>query len=60
MYGDIIFQVYGVHEGREKDNYFGAFRTREEAQAEIGATQSEGDAWKELGRAVSQQGFRDP
>ncbi len=36
MRGDIIFQVYGLHEGREKDNYFGAFRTREEAQAEIG------------------------
>lgn len=35
MRGDVIFQVYGVHEGREKDNYFGAFRTPEEAQAEI-------------------------
>jgi hypothetical protein len=35
MRGDIIFQVFGVHEGREKDVYFGAFRTREEALAEV-------------------------
>jgi hypothetical protein len=35
MRGDIIFRVYGVHGGREEDVYFGDFRTREEAQAEI-------------------------
>jgi hypothetical protein len=35
MRGDIIFQIFGVHEGREKDAFFGAFRTTEEAQAKI-------------------------
>ena len=36
MRGDIIFRVYGVHEGREKDVLFVDFRTREEAQTQIG------------------------
>jgi hypothetical protein len=35
MRGDIIFQVFGVHAGRDKDVYFGAFQTTEKAQAEI-------------------------
>jgi hypothetical protein len=35
MRGDTIFQVFGLHEGRDKDVYFGAFRTTEEADAEI-------------------------
>jgi hypothetical protein len=33
--GDTVFRIYGVHEGREKDSYFGAFRTRDAADAEI-------------------------
>lgn len=35
MRGDVVFRIYGVHTGREKDNYFGAFATRERAEAEI-------------------------
>jgi hypothetical protein len=35
MPGDIIFQVFGVHNGREKDTYLGAFRTREEAMVRV-------------------------
>lgn len=35
MRGDTIFMVYGVHAGRAEDTYFGAFRTRSEAEAEI-------------------------
>lgn len=35
MCGDIIFEVYGLHEGSETEYYFGSFRTAEEAQAEI-------------------------
>ncbi|MEM7604443.1 MAG: hypothetical protein AAF411_03730 [Myxococcota bacterium] len=35
MKGDVIFRVYGVHAGRAKDVFFGAFRTESEAQAKI-------------------------
>lgn len=35
MRGDKVFRVYGVHAGREKDSYFGAFRTVAEANAKI-------------------------
>lgn len=35
MHGDIVYRIYGVHEGREKDFFFGAFRTVAEAEAEI-------------------------
>src|SRR4051794_3470183 len=48
MRGDIIFQVFGVHAGREEDCYFGSFRTTEEAEAEIqklGAKVMNGENW---------------
>lgn len=35
MRGDVIFQVFGVHTGRDKDHYYGAFRSTEEAEAYI-------------------------
>ncbi len=35
MRGDVVYRVYGLHEGREKDSFFGAFRTVAEAEAEI-------------------------
>jgi hypothetical protein len=35
MRGDIIFQIFGCDAGRQEDTYFGAFRTREEAEAQI-------------------------
>ncbi len=35
MRGDVVFRIYGVHEGREKDYFFGAFRTVTEAEAKI-------------------------
>jgi hypothetical protein len=35
MRGDIVYRIYGVHEGREKDCFFGAFRTVAEADAKI-------------------------
>lgn len=35
MRGDVAFRVYGVHAGRAKDNYFGAFRTRARAEEEV-------------------------
>jgi hypothetical protein len=35
MRGDVVYRIYGVHEGREKDYFFGAFRTAAEAEAEI-------------------------
>lgn len=35
MRGEIVYQVFGMHAGRVKDVFFGAFRTHQEAQAEI-------------------------
>jgi len=35
MKGDVVFRVYGVHAGREKDVHFGTFRTESEARASI-------------------------
>jgi len=35
MRGDIVYSIYGVHEDRKKDVHFGAYRTREDADAEI-------------------------
>lgn len=35
MRGDTVYRIYGIHEGREKDVYFGAFRTPAEAEAKI-------------------------
>jgi hypothetical protein len=35
MKGDIVYRVYGVHRGRDKDVYFAAYRTLAEAQARI-------------------------
>ena len=31
MKGDIVYRVYGVHRGRDKDVYFAAYRTIAEA-----------------------------
>jgi hypothetical protein len=48
MRGDIIYRVYGLHEGREKDYFFGAFRTRAEANvriAELCAKEMNGENW---------------
>ncbi len=35
MRGDVVYRIYGVHEGREEDSCFGTFRTVAEAEAEI-------------------------
>jgi hypothetical protein len=35
MRGDVIYRVYGLHEGRETDYFFGAFRSAAEAEAKI-------------------------
>lgn len=35
MRGDVVYRIYGVHEGREKDTFFGAFRTAAAAEAEV-------------------------
>jgi hypothetical protein len=48
MRGDLAFRVYGVHEGREEDTYFGAFRSIAEAQksiAELESRQMHGENW---------------
>ncbi|WP_020475665.1 hypothetical protein [Zavarzinella formosa] len=37
MRGEIVYRVYALHEGREKEYYFGAFRSVAEAEAEIAA-----------------------
>jgi hypothetical protein len=35
MRGDVVYRVYGLHEGREKDFFFGAFRSTAAAEQEI-------------------------
>lgn len=35
MRGEVVYRIYGIHEGREKDSFFGAFRTVAEAEMEI-------------------------
>ncbi len=35
MRGEIVYQVYGMHEGRKEDMFLDAFRTLQEAQTEI-------------------------
>ena len=35
MRGDIVYRVYGLHDGRDKDSFFGTFRTKFQAEAEI-------------------------
>ena len=35
MRGDIVYRVYGVHDNREEDSFFGAYRTVSEAEARI-------------------------
>lgn len=50
MRGDVVYRVYGIHEGREKDYFFGAFRTIAEAEAEIAkllAREMNGRNWAE-------------
>jgi hypothetical protein len=40
MRGDVVYRIYGVHEGREEDSFFGAFRTVAEAEAAIAGLRS--------------------
>jgi catechol 2,3-dioxygenase-like lactoylglutathione lyase family enzyme len=50
MRGDVVDRIYGVHEGRETDTFFGAFRTVAEAEAEIAelrAREMNGRNWME-------------
>src|SRR5437868_15222004 len=35
MRGDVVYRVYALHEGREKDYFFGAFRSAAEAEVEV-------------------------
>src|SRR5262249_35877693 len=35
MRGDVVYRVYGRHEGRAEDVYFGAFRSVAEAETSI-------------------------
>lgn len=50
MRGDVVYRVYALHEGREKDFFFGAFRSTAEAEAEIAklrAREMNGRNWAE-------------
>jgi len=40
MRGDIVFRVYGVHQGGEKDSYFGAYRSMHEAREHVAQLES--------------------
>ena len=48
MRGDVVFRVYGLHEERDADSFFGAFRSRAEADAqiaELAARTMHGENW---------------
>lgn len=48
MRGETVLRVYGLHEGRVSDSFFGAFRTRAEAERQIRELQSRtmhGENW---------------
>ncbi len=50
MRGDIAYRVYALHEGREQDTFFGAFRSASEAAAEVAtlsAKEMNGRNWAE-------------
>jgi hypothetical protein len=50
MRGDVVYRVYALHEGREKDCYFGTFHSTTEAEAEIAklrAREMNGRNWAE-------------
>jgi hypothetical protein len=50
MRGDIVYRVYGLHEGRPEDYFFGAFRSVAEADARIAellASEMNGRNWAE-------------
>lgn len=50
MRGDVNYRIYGVHEGREKDCCFGAFRTVAEAEtaiAKLRLRELDGHNWAE-------------
>lgn len=40
MRGDVVFRVYGCHEGRERDVGFGTYGTEQEARAQIATLQA--------------------
>jgi hypothetical protein len=50
MRGDVIYQVFGVHEGRETDIYFGSRRTGEEARQIIEQFMNRKDATEWLAK----------
>ena len=54
MRGDVVYRIYGVHADREKDYFFGAFRTVAEAEAEIAKLRLREMNGVELGRTISQ------
>jgi hypothetical protein len=71
MRGDVVYRVYGIHESREKDHFFGAFRTVAEAEAKIAKLRVEetnGRNWAEqyhnrgfvIREAVVQTNFEIP
>lgn len=48
MRGDVVYRIYGRHEGREKDTFFGAFRNVAEAEAmaaELSTKEMNGRNW---------------
>lgn len=50
MRGDIVYRVYGLHEDRQQEFFFGAFRTAAEAEVEIAklsAREINGRNWAE-------------
>ena len=51
MRDDVVYRIYGVHDGREKDHFFGAFHTVAEAEAEVAKLR----VWEMNGRNWAEQ-----
>jgi hypothetical protein len=57
MRGDIVYHVYGLHAGREKDSFIAAFRTHSEAEAEIKKLKTREMHGKNWARPCHNRGF---
>jgi hypothetical protein len=57
MRGDTVFRIYGVHRGRDKDCYFGTFRTLAQAIAKVEVLRAKEMHGANWARQYHDQGF---
>src|SRR5258707_1142727 len=57
MRGDVVFRIYGVHEGRAKDYCFGAYRSEAAARAAIAKLEAKEMLGSNWARQYHDRGF---